>query len=182
MSSFMSIDFILEFIDGGTMKGAYKTDDQELLLFWLYQLCLGLSYMEDCQIVHRDIKPSNILVDNSGIVKLSDFGSAKFVYFFDTHSEMVGTPAFLPPELLLKKYSPSYRSQYSYKSDIWSLGISFYDLIHKRMPFPDNQGKQSYFKKIVNNRIAYDNRCSSDMKMILSTMLRRNPSNRLSAK
>ena len=182
MDSFLSIDFILEYVDGGTLKEAYRDKNEELLIFWAYQILKAFVYLEEQRIVHRDIKPSNILVHQSGIVKVSDFGNAKFLYLFNNKSELVGTPAFIPPELLVNRYMHAYLSEYTYKSDIWSLGLTLYDLAHGHNPFPQALTRQDYFKCVLNNRIQCDPaKCSQGFQSLLGCMLRRNPNNRKSA-
>ncbi len=86
----------------------------------LKQIVLGFRELTKIGIVHRDLKPANILV-NRGLLKLADFGFAKFV---DTSENAllkscVGTPLYMAPQILR-------RENYSTKCDVWSVGVIFY--------------------------------------------------------
>ena len=68
-------------------------------------------------IIHRDIKPQNLLFDESNHVKIADFGFAVKIEDVKKNSNYnVGSPLYMPPEALNQ-------NRYSYKSDIWALGI-----------------------------------------------------------
>ena len=96
MPSFSRLNLYLEYIDGWTLDIAYqKYKNEEILFYWIFQICLGLHYLYTKNIVHRDIKPQNIIVDKKGIVKLLDFGLAKILV--NHHSEIIGTPYFIAP-------------------------------------------------------------------------------------
>ena len=82
------------------------------------QILMGFSSLIRKGIVHRDMKPENILIHN-GKLKIADFGLAK-----PTHSSLfmdsnVGTPMYQSPQMLSSE-------KYSYKCDIWALGIIYY--------------------------------------------------------
>ncbi|EGR32120.1 protein kinase domain protein, partial [Ichthyophthirius multifiliis] len=78
-------------------------------------------------IIHRDIKPANILIKN-GIYKIADFGFAQGAEAGNQSQYNVGRVLYMAPESLLN-------NQYYFKSDIWALGVLFYELLYKSMPF-----------------------------------------------
>lgn len=85
--------------------------------------------MQQNKIIHRDIKPQNILIHNSTI-KIADFGFSKMVEDNDqaVMQTMLGTPLYLPLEILTGK-------EYSSKCDVFSVGIILYELIFGQHPF-----------------------------------------------
>ena len=96
----------------------------------MIQLTQGLSVAHNSYIIHRDIKPQNIMVLEDGLVKITDFGIAMAINAADltqTNSVM-GSVHYLPPEQAAGKGS-------TIKSDIYSLGILFYEMLAGTMPF-----------------------------------------------
>ncbi|KAK8854274.1 3-phosphoinositide dependent protein kinase-1 [Tritrichomonas musculus] len=95
------------------------------------QLLMALSVCHQNNIIHRDIKPENILLDSKNHVKLSDFGTA-LINKENSHclirSSIVGTPAFVAPELLND-------GQICYSSDIWSFGCVIFNILTGDPPF-----------------------------------------------
>lgn len=89
------------------------------------QLLSGLAYLHKNNILHRDIKTSNLLINNSGFLKLGDFGlSRPFSEKIKQYTTNVITLWYRPPELLLKGYD-----RYSTEVDIWSVGCIFAELL-----------------------------------------------------
>jgi NIMA (never in mitosis gene a)-related kinase len=85
--------------------------------------------MHSKHILHRDLKPQNVFLTSTGMVKLGDFGISKCLdYSLAKARSVVGTPFYLSPELI--QHIP-----YSYKSDIWSLGVLLYEMTTLKMPF-----------------------------------------------
>ena len=83
-------------------------------------------------VVHRDIKPANVLIDDQGRPRLIDFGLARrsdFESDLTREGAVVGTPAYMSPEQAL---GPS--RQVDERSDVYSLGVIFYELLHGRRP------------------------------------------------
>jgi hypothetical protein len=92
----------------------------------------ALDHSHHLGVVHRDIKPGNVLIDDQGRPRLIDFGLARRS---DLHSELtregaiVGTPAYMSPEQAL-----GHSRHVDERSDVYSLGVIFYELIHGRRP------------------------------------------------
>lgn len=95
----------------------------------------GSKYLQANGIIHRDLKPANILMKN-GVCKISDFGFAKSL---DEENavmrSIVGTPLYMSPQILK-------RTKYTAKSDIWSIGLIYYEMLHGKTPWPANNELQ----------------------------------------
>ena len=74
-------------------------------------------------IVHRDMKPENILMKN-GKLKIADFGLARPTHDAKLLESNVGTPLYQSPQLLAL-------DKYTYKCDVWALGLIFYEVFHE---------------------------------------------------
>ena len=89
----------------------------------------GTKYLHKSGIIHRDLKPANILI-KEGTCKLSDFGFAKSLQNEDViMKSIVGTPLYMSPQILQKE-------KYTSKSDLWSIGLIYYEMLHGRTPWP----------------------------------------------
>lgn len=125
-----SIYLIMEFCAGGDLKRYCRnrklSEDEATMI--LKQICQGFQEIVKKGIIHRDLKPANILV-HEGVFKICDFGFAKF--FGDTSrmaKTCVGTPIYMSPQVL-------HQQSYTNKTDIWSLGALYYELMFGRLPF-----------------------------------------------
>ena len=107
--------------------------------------CRGLAAAHEAGLVHRDIKPSNIMRTHEGLVKLADFGLAKAAN--DSHTEVksltqsgaiLGTPHYMSPEQCRGEPVDA-------RSDLYSLGATYFTLLTGRPPYPDPQPMQVMF-------------------------------------
>lgn len=102
----------------------------------IYQICRGLEYAHQNGVIHRDLKPANIMISNMGQVKILDFGVAHFQAEenLTTLGAVIGTYHYMSPEQALGK-------KVTAASDIFALGILFYELLTGIKPFAgENQG------------------------------------------
>ncbi len=97
-------------------------------------MACGLAFLHDNEIVHRDLKSLNVLLDENYNAKLSDFGLAKIKHESKTmlrYGGSAGTTAWMAPELFARK------AGYTKKADIYSLGITFWEIAARKIPFED---------------------------------------------
>ncbi|MFQ5817019.1 MAG: protein kinase [Terriglobia bacterium] len=125
----------MQFIKGRTLAElmAERTllPVQQIVLL-LEQVCDALDYAHERGIVHRDLKPTNIIVARDGMAKIVDFGVAKIAEGGTTKAGMVlGTPNYMSPE-------QAQGGRVDRRSDIFSLGTIFYELLTGEKAFPGN--------------------------------------------
>jgi serine/threonine protein kinase/Tfp pilus assembly protein PilF len=136
--------YVMELVEGETLEAKVRREGAmplALALEIIEQTARALAAAEKCGVVHRDIKPSNIMLesDPSGtpIVKVIDYGIAKILDpeaergAEQTQTGFIGTPAFASPE----QFAPSEQRQIDTRSDIYSLGATFWYLLSGRVPF-----------------------------------------------
>lgn len=92
------------------------------------QVCLGLEAAHEMGIIHRDIKPQNIMISTDGKVKVADFGIARAANGETLNASAMGSVHYSSPEQVRGGYSDG-------KSDIYSLGISMYEMVTGQLPF-----------------------------------------------
>ncbi len=92
------------------------------------QVCMGIEAAHNNHIIHRDIKPQNIIISKEGKVKVTDFGIAKAATSNTITSNVMGSVHYTSPEQARGGYSDE-------KSDIYSLGITMFEMLTGRVPF-----------------------------------------------
>ncbi len=140
------------------------------------QAARGLAAAHDKGIIHRDIKPGNLLLSGE-LVKLTDFGIAYAEQFGNKLTgtgEFVGTPGYLSPEVCTA-------SEVDARSDIFSLGIVYFEMLAGRMPF-DNPSPLGLMLEVVEAKIPDIRSLNPGVDVhsfeILSRMVRKNPEDR----
>ena len=121
----------MEYIDGEDLASLLRRIGRlpaDKALETAHQICAGLAAAHDCGLLHRDLKPANIMLDGRGRVRITDFGLALSNDDATGRSETAGTPAYMAPEQIGK-------GQASVRSDIYSLGLVFYELFTGRPPY-----------------------------------------------
>lgn len=92
-------------------------------------MCLSIQCVHNLKILHRDIKSHNIFLMKDMSIKLGDFGIAKVFNSTKSRAQtMIGTPYYFSPEMCKGE-------TYSYKTDIWSLGVLLYEITVLEYPF-----------------------------------------------
>ena len=122
----------MELLEGNDLKdliGRHTPMSLEQKLALMEQICDGLAFAHGKDVVHRDLKPANIHIQRGGQIKIMDFGLAKLSSSDMTRAGMImGTPNYMSPEQVRGEKATS-------RSDVFSLGAVFYELLTNRKPF-----------------------------------------------
>ncbi|KAF9675942.1 hypothetical protein SADUNF_Sadunf09G0086400 [Salix dunnii] len=138
---------VMEYASGGELfericnAGRFSEDEAR---FYFQQLISGVSYCHAMQVCHRDLKLENTLLDGSAAhrLKICDFGYSKSSVLHSQPKSTVGTPAYIAPEVLLKK-------EYDGKiADVWSCGVTLYVMLVGAYPFEDPDEPKNFRKTI----------------------------------
>lgn len=166
--------FAMEFVDGRPLKDIIKQNqklpEKESAVIIL-KVAEALHYAEEHNIIHRDIKPENIMITQTGMPKLCDLGLAK-VKDTDmslTHTgSVVGTPYYISPEQAVGDRDLDIRS------DIYSLGITFYYMVTGELPYQGDNAV-SIIGKHLSAAIPYPRsknpEVSDDISQIITKMM-----------
>ena len=146
--------------------------DEFQILDWFTQICLALKHVHDRKIIHRDLKCQNIFLTKERIIKLGDFGISRVLTStIEKAKTMVGTPYYLSPEIIEG-------NSYSFKTDIWSLGVILYELCALKPPFGGNN-LHFLALNIVKGKYAPIPNCySKEMRNLIALLLVNDPNKR----
>eukprot|EP01121_Diplochlamys_sp_Union-15-3_P022636 TRINITY_DN9709_c0_g1_i2.p1 TRINITY_DN9709_c0_g1~~TRINITY_DN9709_c0_g1_i2.p1 ORF type:complete len:232 (-),score=27.85 TRINITY_DN9709_c0_g1_i2:30-725(-) len=131
------LKILMDYCGVGSVKDVImnckETLSEKQASYVLQNTLKGLQYLHTMSILHLDVKSANILLNESGLVKLADFGvseqlksNSKFI----ANDDFVGSPLFMAPEVIAKE-------GYNSKADIWSLGICVFEMVEGRLPNMD---------------------------------------------
>ena len=138
---------VMEYIDGEALDRVLarrgKLGWEEVLTYGRH-LCDALQHAHDKGIIHRDLKPSNLMVTKEGVLKLTDFGIAKDADMtaLTGANSTIGTAAYMSPEQCKGDRN------LSNKSDLYSLGVVFFELLTGRKPFAAETTVEMFLKHV----------------------------------
>lgn len=115
------------------IKSKVKLKPQEICALFR-QIAEGVMFLHQHNIVHQDLKPANILLKSDGTILISDFGIGRS---FQSAATVVGTPAYQSPEVVDCEYDEEEEID-PCKEDVWSLGVTLYQLAFNKLPFTGN--------------------------------------------
>ena len=134
------------------------------------QMVLALSYLHRNRILHRDVKPTNIFLTRRGLVKLGDLGLAKRVELSASSVQTpAGTPLYTSPEVC-------HNQRYGTQSDVWSLGVTCYEVAALKPPFEAESLACLVTKICQSQPDPLPSTYSSDLNVLIMALLEKDPS------
>ncbi|CAL8144280.1 unnamed protein product [Orchesella dallaii] len=170
-----AVFFVEEYLSNGDIYEQLKQNgpfNEELTKFYSSQVVLALEYLHNVNLIYRDLKPENVMLTSDGYIKLVDLGFVKRVT--TKTSTMVGTPAYMAPELILHK-------SYDKNIDWWALGILVYEMLAgiQNTPFADAD-RMVMYEKITSKEVTFSNKFPHTVvRDLIKRLLKVNPSVRL---
>lgn len=177
------IYIVMEQLEDDMLEMIVSTEDKRLservTKFLTYQILEALKYLHSKNIAHCDLKPENVLLVESRSqfpqIKLCDFGFAKIIEENSFRSSLVGTPAYLAPEVVRGE-------RYNRSVDLWSVGVIVYVSLSGEFPFNESE---NIHDQISRANFMYPDqpwaRISQQAKNFINSLLRVNCDKRLSA-
>ena len=167
---------VMEFCQGGSLRNyIQKTSpiSETECLEIMEQICAGLKFLHDQNIMHRDIKTGNIFLQGN-VVKLGDLALLRLLEnpaIVGKITKKVGTLAYMSPEMIASK-------SYGFETDIWSLGCCMYEMAMNYIPYPAKT-EIEVEKKIRLERVSFEGfPYDTEMQKLLERMLEKEPRSR----
>ncbi|KAK9727648.1 kinase that interacts with cdc31p [Basidiobolus ranarum] len=169
---------IMDYAAGGSIRDfmEFSRIEEKYIALIAKEVLMALSYLHKTGIIHRDIKAANILLTEEGRVQLCDFGVARQISLnsFKRYS-FVGTPYWMAPEVIQQG------SKYDFKADIWSFGITLFEIATGNPPYADQNPKRALYLIPRNKPIQLEGNFSSILKEFIRLCLANDPNDRPSA-
>ena len=175
---------VMQYIDGVTLDqiiGVKKLSIDKIIDISI-QVCNGMIEAHNKEIIHRDIKPGNIMIDNKGVVKILDFGLAKFTSDSAVKTDgrvdsdltqkgfVMGTVAYISPEQAKGKPLDK-------RTDIFSFGVVLYEMIEAQNPFRVDEQIETLYN-VLNKKVEFTRDIPEELKEIVRKALEKDRENR----
>jgi serine/threonine-protein kinase len=121
---------VMEFVPGETLESIIVHDgalDLPRALDYTCQIANAVDYAHKQGVLHRDLRPSNVLVGDSGLLKVADFGTSRFLEIAAHGTTVIGSPPYMAPE--------QFQGKAVFASDLYSLGVTMYQMLTGVLPY-----------------------------------------------
>ena len=121
---------VMEFVPGETLESIIARGgalDVPAALDYTCQICNAVDHAHQHGVLHRDLRPSNVIVTGSGLLKVADFGTSRFLEIAAHGTTVIGSPPYMAPE--------QFRGKAVFASDIYSLGVTMFQMLTGLLPY-----------------------------------------------
>jgi eukaryotic-like serine/threonine-protein kinase len=121
---------VMEYVAGETLETLIARDgaiDLNRALDYTCQICNAVEHAHGQGVIHRDLRPANVMITGSGMVKVADFGTSRFLELAALGTTVIGSPPYMAPE--------QFHGKATFASDIYSLGVTMYQMLTGALPY-----------------------------------------------
>ena len=121
---------VMEYVAGRTLEEVIAGSrglDAEHTVYYAAQIGRAIEHAHAQGVIHRDLRPANMLVSESGVLKVADFGTSRFLEIAAHGTTVIGSPPYMAPE--------QFEGKAVFASDIYSLGITMYQMLTAVLPY-----------------------------------------------
>jgi len=165
----------MELVDGGNLREKLNRHPMPVkdFLKMAADICDALEAAHSKGIIHRDIKPENIMLTKEGKIKITDFGLASIstATKMTMVGQVLGTPLYMPPEQIQGKPTDN-------RSDIYSLGVTFYEMLTGNVPFSEGDIGYRHIHETPESPSLVNPAISDSLEKIILKTLEKKPENR----
>jgi serine/threonine protein kinase len=164
---------VMDYYSGGELYyhlSRKRKFPEEEARFIVYEVALAMHHLHENGLIYRDMKPENILMEETGHVRVTDFGLSK-VKSDDAANSFCGTPEYIAPEVVQG-------NNYDSAVDWWGVGILLYELVVGIPPFYSRNTNEMY-QKILFAPLKFPAFVSNPCRDLIARLLNRNPEDRL---
>jgi serine/threonine-protein kinase len=121
---------VMEFVPGETLESIIAEHgalDLSRALDYTCQICNAVDHAHRQGVLHRDLRPSNVIVSESGMLKVADFGTSRFLEIAAHGTTVIGSPPYMAPE--------QFHGKAVFASDLYSLGVTMFQMLTGQLPY-----------------------------------------------
>jgi serine/threonine protein kinase len=121
---------VMEFVPGETLEATIAREgalDLAKALDFACQICNAVDHAHSAGVIHRDLRPGNMLVSEHGLLKVTDFGTSRFLEIAAHGTTIIGSPPYMAPE--------QFNGKAVFASDVYSVGITMYQMLTGELPY-----------------------------------------------
>jgi eukaryotic-like serine/threonine-protein kinase len=121
---------VLEYVPGETLEHVIMRDGALELaraLDYTCQICNAVDHAHRAGVLHRDLRPGNMLVSDNGMLKVTDFGTSRFLEIAAHGTTVIGSPPYMAPE--------QFHGKSVFASDVYSVGVTMYQMLTGELPY-----------------------------------------------
>ena len=121
---------VMEYVEGDTLEDIIvhgEALDADRVVDYATQIGRALDHAHRQGVIHRDLRPPNVLVSNTGVLKVADFGTSRFLEIAAHGTTVIGSPPYMAPE--------QFEGRAVFASDVYSLGITMYQMLTGTLPY-----------------------------------------------
>jgi serine/threonine-protein kinase len=121
---------VMEYVPGETLESVISREgalDLAMALDYTCQICNAVDHAHRQGVIHRDLRPSNVIVTDTGLLKVADFGTSRFLEIAAHGTTIIGSPPYMAPE--------QFEGRAVFASDVYSLGVSMFEMLTGTLPY-----------------------------------------------